>query len=58
MMLPRLTHFMDSFPDIVRVATGRLKPANLYLATVQKMGVTSWLCTITCISKPNLLSPR
>ena len=33
---------MDSFPDIVRVATGRLKPANLYLATVQKMGVTSY----------------
>jgi hypothetical protein len=32
---------MDSCPDIVRVATGRLKPVNLYLATVQKMGGTS-----------------
>ena len=32
---------MDSFTDIVRVATSRLKSANLYLATVQKMGGTS-----------------
>jgi hypothetical protein len=36
---------MDSFPDIVRVATGRLKPANLYLATVQKTGGTSKYCS-------------
>ena len=41
MILPYLTHFLDSFADIVRLATGRLKPPNLYLATVQKMGVTS-----------------
>jgi len=42
MIFPRLTHFMDSFTDIVRVATSRLKSANLYLATVQKMGGTSF----------------
>jgi hypothetical protein len=42
MILPYLTHFLDSFADIVRLATGRLKPPNLYLATVQKMGVTSY----------------
>jgi hypothetical protein len=43
MTLPYLTHFLDSFADIVRLAAGRLKPPNLYLAVVQKMGVTSWL---------------
>jgi len=41
MILTCLSHLLDSFPDIVRVAIRRLKPANLYLATVQKMGATS-----------------
>lgn len=41
MTLPYLTHFLDSFAYIVRLAARRLKPPNLYLATVQKMRVTS-----------------
>jgi hypothetical protein len=41
MILALLSHFSNSFRTLSGVLIRRIKPANLYLAPVQKMGVTS-----------------
>src|SRR5690606_29537538 len=41
MILALLSHFSNSFRTLSGVLIRRVKPTNLYLAPVQKMGVTS-----------------